>query len=64
MKDLDVDEWMLLEWMIKKQDAEDVDLISLKGRNVICCTLRSSPYRVENTSCLGYKNHSHRSIGK
>jgi hypothetical protein len=38
LEDLDVDERMLLEWMIKKQDAEDVDLISLKGRNVISCT--------------------------
>jgi hypothetical protein len=37
LEDLDVDEWMLLEWMIKKQDAVDVDLISLKGRMVTCC---------------------------
>ena len=29
MEDLAADEWMLLEWMIKKEDAEDVDLISL-----------------------------------
>jgi hypothetical protein len=55
LEDLDVDEWMLLERMIKKQDAENVDLISLKGRNVICCTYTYSPYRAENTPRLGYK---------
>jgi hypothetical protein len=29
LEDLDVDEWVLLEWILKKQDAEDVYLISL-----------------------------------